>query len=69
MLDVTRYLITQNDPGGPQCVEQIQLDPAPLVFASDLPVDDRPSSAGQRIGGLVSLALMAAVGAYLVIAI
>jgi hypothetical protein len=68
MFDVTTYLLTQNDPGGPIIKP---LDPLPHERA-DFYEDSgevTSSSPGRTIGGLVSLGLFLALGAYLYAAI
>lgn len=64
MLDNATFLLTQTSASGP-----ILRPEDPPLFDMDEEVDDRPVTRGRVIGGVISLALLAATGAYLALAI
>ena len=69
MYDLNMYNATRENPGGPIFLEEEFSPLSPKYFGYNLPADDRPLTRGRAIGGLVSLALLIGVGAYLALAI
>ncbi|NBB39122.1 hypothetical protein GVN23_08510 [Sphingobium yanoikuyae] len=65
MYDLRTYMATKDLPGGPFFVPEEQLTPPALLESAE----DRPLTLGRVIGGLVSLGLLIATGAYLYLAI
>jgi hypothetical protein len=61
MIDTTTYLLTQHNLGGP-IVRPAEAMPHELFVPDE---DDRPLTRGRLIGGVISLALLAATGVYL----
>lgn len=68
MIDTVLYGLTQGSPGGPiiRPAEPIPEELYDLYGGSD---DATPPTLGRTIGGVLSLALLLAVGAYLFIAL
>lgn len=65
MLDTTTYLLTQDGEAGPIMRPE---DP-PLFDHRDIQETTRPLSPGQFIGGAISIALIAARGLYMFVAL
>ena len=67
MIDTTTYLLTQRNAAGPIIRPA---EPMPHeIFAPNDDDDDTPLTRGKVIGGIISIAILAAVGAYLFLAI
>lgn len=65
MFDMKMYAATKDNPGGPVFLTE-ELSPlSPQYLANDDIIDDRPLTLGRVIGGIISLGLLVATGAYL----
>ncbi|MCW2351773.1 hypothetical protein [Sphingobium sp. B12D2B] len=64
MYDLRTHQSTKDMPGGPQYIPQEHL--VPIQFADR--DDNQPLTHGKLIGSIVSLGLLAATGAYLLLA-
>lgn len=65
MIDTITYGLTKHSPHGPIIRPE---EDSPYKLYSHC-VDDRPMTRGRLIGGLISLALIAGTGFYLVVAL
>ena len=65
MIDTITYGLTKDSPHGPIIRPEEQ---SPIDLCGDIE-DDRPLTHGRLIGGLISLALLAGTGLYLVVAL
>lgn len=69
MFDMTTYLLTKDNPGGPTFIPE-EHTPEYLLRQqlNTGVVDDLPLTVGQAIGGLISVILLVGTGVYLAFA-
>ncbi|MCY1166359.1 hypothetical protein D9M73_62880 [compost metagenome] len=65
MYDLRTYMATKDLPGGPFYVPEEHLGHDRIAER----LDDRPLTVGKAIGGMISLLLLVATGAYLFVAL
>ncbi|AOH87326.1 hypothetical protein AWL63_24235 (plasmid) [Sphingomonas panacis] len=65
MYDLRTYMATKDLPGGPFYVPEEHLAHDSMAERPD----DRPLTVGQAVGGVISLVLLVATGAYLFVAL